>query len=80
MVLDVHPEVAPVAMSLWVPLRLTPGTATVQKAPLASATTDGYLVPLSRAMATVSPAWKPEPQNVTLDPAVGAWLLTEVVG
>jgi hypothetical protein len=52
----------------------------VQKAPLASATTEGYVVPLLNVMATVSPAWKPVPQNVRADPAAGVWLLTEVAG
>src|SRR5664280_474588 len=79
-VLDVRPDVRPVAVSVWGPVRLAPKTTTVQKAPLESAATEGYVVPLVSPMVTVSPAWKPEPQNVTLDPAVGLWLLTDVVG
>jgi hypothetical protein len=70
-VLDVRPDVRPVAVSVWGPVRLAPKTTTVQKAPLESAATEGYVVPLFSPMVTVSPAWKPEPQNVTLDPAVG---------
>jgi hypothetical protein len=52
----------------------------VEKAPLASATTEGYVVPLSNVMVMVSPARKPVPLNVTVPPAVGVWLLTEVAG
>jgi hypothetical protein len=51
-----RPDVGPVAVSVWVPVRLAPKTTTVQKAPLVS-------VPLSKVMATVSPGRKPWPQK-----------------
>jgi hypothetical protein len=31
-------------------------------------------------MVTVSPGWNPDPQNLRLDPAAGAALLTDVAG
>src|ERR1019366_5671935 len=77
---DVRPEVVPVAVIVWAPERLTPRTRTSLKEPLALATTEGKWVPLSNLMVTVSPGVKPEPLIVMLDPAAGAWLLTETVG
>src|SRR5664280_3030409 len=79
-VLDVSPDVAPVAVSVWVPaVRVAPKTMVVQKAPLVSVVTEGYETLWSNVMATDSPGRKPWPQKVRLDPAAGLWLLTEVV-
>ena len=75
-----RPEVRPRAVIAWFPVRVAPSTMVVQKAPLAPDVTDELVVALSRVTLTVSPGAKPWPQNVMLDPAVGAPLLTEVVG
>ena len=78
---DVRPDVAPVAVSVWVPaVRVAPKTMVVQKAPLVSVVTEGYEMLWSNVMVTVSPGRKSWPQKVRLDPAAGLWLLTEVVG
>ena len=78
---DVSPDVAPVAVSVWVPaVRVAPKTMVVQKAPLVSVVTEGYETLWSNVMVTVSPGRKSWPQKVGLDPAVGLCVLTEVVG
>src|SRR5664280_1001661 len=77
---DVRPDVAPVAVSVWLPaVRVAPKTVVVQKAPLVSVVTEGYEMLWSNVMVTASPGRKPWPQKVRLDPAVGLSLLTEVV-
>src|SRR5664280_3485551 len=71
-VLDVRPDVAPVAVSVWVPaVRVAPKTMVVQKAPLVSVVTEGYEMAWSNVMVTVSPGRKSWPQKVRVDPAVG---------
>src|SRR5664280_2900955 len=78
-VLDVRPEVAPLAASVWVPaVRVAPKTMVVQKLPLVSVATEGYEMLLSSVIFTDSPGTKPWPQKVRLEPAAGLWLLTEV--
>jgi len=66
-VLDVRPDVRPVAVSVWVPVRLAPKTTTCRKAPLVSAADRGVLGAVVQSDVTVSPGRKPWPQNVTLD-------------
>ena len=77
--LDLVPDVAPVAVIVWGPERLIPKTRVVQNSPLELAVTEGKLV-LPTVMVTVSPALKPLPQNSTLPPAGGVWVLTVAVG
>jgi len=75
-VLDVRPDVRPVAVRYGF-RETAPKTTTVQKPPLyrrrprVLGGVPKYAHGLARR--------KPWPQNVTLDPAVGLWLLTVVV-
>jgi hypothetical protein len=79
LVLDERCEVVPVAVSVWFPLlSLELKAILVHQVPLVLALTEGYRV-RSRVMVTLSPARKPAPQNVMVDPAVGCEVLTEVV-